>query len=145
MDDEFTQYSKSNPPRNRKKTGLKNIEIEVVGRDKTTRLDPNGAILVVIELPKKGLPFGEPDEKYPSLLSGGPGYLYRTPEVEIALSSGELISLLARDLKPGQFKALSKHFGLFFEIHQDFYDEASGEALQPVRFRATLKPNLKSN
>ena len=140
MDEDITHFSDRHPPKNRKETGLKVIEIEIVGLDKTTRTDPNGALMAIAELPKKGLPFGEPNPATPSEFSGQPGYLYRTSEIELALDTGELIGLLSRDLKPAQFKAITERYGIFFDTHDDFYDVRTGEALQPLRFRATLKP-----
>lgn len=65
----------------------------------------------------------------PSDLSGEPGYLYRTHEVQILLTKEELCRLALRRLHPPEVLQLLKRFGEFFEIHDDFYDPQTGEPI----------------
>jgi hypothetical protein len=66
-----------------------------------------------------------------SVISGEPGILFRTSEVSTSMTVGELRRLVFRSLRPEEFKALKEKHGIFFEIHDDFYDPETGEALQP--------------
>ncbi|MBC8741700.1 hypothetical protein F6X40_34630 [Paraburkholderia sp. UCT31] len=80
---------------------------------------------------QRELPFGDP-LLLPSVLSGMPSYILRTSEIELALAPRELLRLWRRNLRPDEFFKLRDTYGVFFEIHDDFYFEDTGEALQPV-------------
>lgn len=126
-----TVFSKVYPPANRVETGLGVIEIEIVGRDGRVKMDPNGAA----RLGYQGLlPVTEPVK--PSVLSGEPGFLFRTGDgIEVALSEGELVRLLRHELMPAEVLELHRLYGAFFETHDDFYDEKTGAALQRMSDR----------
>jgi hypothetical protein len=64
-------------------------------------------------------------------------YLYKTStndgiELEIHLCHPHLLRLIAHQLEPEAFLNIYKKHGVFHEIHDDFYDEETGEALQPM-------------
>lgn len=122
-----TVFSERYPPRNRKATGLEVLEVELEDASGKVTVDPNGAAVIGYT---REVPLAKP--KWPSFLSGEPGFLYRTCEIELPLTHDELIRLLRHDLRPDEFHKLVGTFGVFFEIHADFYDEDSGEALQPM-------------
>ena len=76
-----------------------------------------------------------------SELSGRPAYEYcssddfngKKPErpLRLKLTLDEILRLGALTLKPEEFKKLYATHGIFFEIHDDFYDLTTGEAVQP--------------
>jgi hypothetical protein len=122
-----TVFSKKYPPRNRKLADrLFPITSEVVGEAGTFQLDPNRCIMLAAS---RELPFGDPLETR-SVLSERPGYIYRTAEIELVLAPRELIRFWLTSLRPEEFLALRDMFGIFYEIHDDFYDEETGTAWQ---------------
>lgn len=124
--DEFLSMSDRYPPRNRKVTGLGPIQIEIEDAFGKLTLDANRAAVVGLtrKLPVLGTVAN-------SVLSGQPGYLYRTVDVELALTEAEILRLMRLDLQPQEVKKLHETFGVFYETHDDFYDEETFEALQP--------------
>lgn len=122
------KFSTKYPPSNRSETGLGVLEIEITGAAGTLKLDPNRAAMIGYsgELPIE-------DPCWPSTLSGEPGFRYRTCDgVDLSLTPPELIRLLRHDLAPEEVLELHNAFGAFFETHDDFYDEQTGAALQPM-------------
>lgn len=120
-------YSERFPPRNRKQTGLSIIQVEIEDKLGVLKLDLNRAAVIGYT---KQLPVAQPG--WPSVLSGEPGFLYRNVELEVALTRDELVRLLRHDLRPQEVLKLLELYGAFHEIHDDFYDESSGVALQPM-------------
>lgn len=114
-------------PIGRVNTGLGVLQLEIVHGSGVLRMDPNTAVQAGYE---GDLKLGE--TVAPSSISGAPGYLYRSSEMQLALTLEELYRFLRRNLRPDEFLGLYRQFGSFFEIHDDFYDETTGEALQPV-------------
>jgi hypothetical protein len=51
-------------------------------------------------------------------------------KLSIAMNKKHIINLIRRNLEPDQYFLLLKKYGIFFEIHSDFYDE-DGIKLQP--------------
>ena len=122
-----TVFSLNYPPRNRKPTRLSVIELEVTGQGGSFQLDLNRAMMLACG---KELPFGDPLQDVPSVITGTtPSYILRTCEIELALAPRELLALWRRELTPNEFFRLRDTFGIFFEIHDDFYDEPTGLAL----------------
>lgn len=106
-------------------TGLGPVQIQIVDMGRTQLFNPNTVKIAAInDSLLLGTPVG------PSDISGEPGYLYRTHELQILLTKEELYRLALRTLHPGEALALLKRFGEFFEIHDDFYDPRTGEAIQ---------------
>ena len=76
-----------------------------------------------------------------SELSGNPGaYAFETidehdgrePRILILLlTPEEFRRMTLRSLTPNEVQTLLNRYGVFFEIHDDFYDQETGEALQP--------------
>lgn len=129
-EEQYVVYSDQYPPRNRKPTGLDVLDIELLDRLGTLRVDPNRAAVIGYT---GALPLLEPVAE--SCLSGAPGYVYRTREVELCLTRDELLRLRRRSLAPREVLKLLELYGSFHEIHQDFYDEETGEAFQPMQSR----------
>jgi hypothetical protein len=67
-----------------------------------------------------------------SVISGEPAVVYRAEDLVIPMTPRELLRFLAHALRPDEFFALRDQYGSFFEIHDDFYNERSGRALQPA-------------
>lgn len=65
-----------------------------------------------------------------SELSGEPGYRYRTGEVNLNLTTKEICRLTAHRLSPTEYLKLRDAHGIFFEIHDDFYND-DGKAIMP--------------
>ena len=128
---EPTVFSDAYPPRNRKVTdSLSVVQVEIVGGAGVTRVDLNQVAMYGYG---RELPFGDPLPDVPSMLTGqAPAYIVRTFEVEMALAPRELLALWRRELSPEQFFKLRDAFGIFFEIHDDFYDDETGQAFQPM-------------
>lgn len=128
---EWTSFSERFPPKNRVDTGLAVIQIEIVGADGVHRTDASGAAVMGF---KRLLPVKEPVK--PSVLSGEPGFLYRTYDgVEMALTAEEMLRLMRRELRPQEVLKLHSIYGAFFETHFDFYSENTGQAFQPMSAR----------
>lgn len=104
------------------------IDIEVTGGAGTFRLAPNESVLLGMA---RLAPFGEPLKDVPSEVSGQPAYRVRTSEAELKLTPEEVIRLWRRDLEPNEYFVLVGTHGDIYEIHDDFYDPATGVALQP--------------
>lgn len=120
-------YSNKYPVKNRPvNNGLGILDIEIQYDGGTLKLDPNSAAMAGFE---ESLALGNPIA--PSDLSGLPGYRYRTDSVELVLTRGELYRLLRRNLWPEEYFGLLHQYGAFHEIHDDFYSERTGVALQP--------------
>lgn len=115
-------------PKNRREVALGILDQRILWEGGAVDLDPNGmAMLCVIGDYPLGLPFTD----QPSILSGAPAYLYQSDDMELALSFEELDRFLRHDLKPDEFFKVLAFAGMHFEIHDDFYDLNSGEAVQP--------------
>jgi hypothetical protein len=121
------QFSALYPPKNRRPHPLPVVEIEIVSKDSTVRMDMNQA---AVACHLENLPLGEPF--VPSDLSGKLGYEYRSSEITLALTRDELYRLMRHALYPKEFFLLAEKYGIFFETHDDFYDEKSGSAHQMV-------------
>lgn len=134
-------------PKNRRPVALPILRIEIEDANRVQVMDPNRFALFGFRMnqrirrqPEDGRPFiaevSEADELVPlsdrrSDISGEPAVLYRSNDLEIALTPAELARLASLNLAPNEFFALLDKFGMAFEWHDDFYDEDTGEALQP--------------
>lgn len=122
------QENEDYPAKNRRPAlDLGVVESRIVSANGSTVLDANNLLFSVA---KGSLELGTPTTR-PSDISGAPGYVYQTTEIELVLTKPELLRLISRALEPKEFMALRDAFGDFYEIHDDFYDEFTGEALQP--------------
>lgn len=102
---------------------------EVVTATGTQVFDPNG--LAMEKVHKKIVGY-QPVPGCQSLLSGGPAIVVRTSDVVVHLTPEEFDRWVGRQLLPNEFFKLLDHYGIFHEIHDDFYDELTGIAMQPM-------------
>ena len=107
-------------------TGLDAVELHVVHSKGTLRMDANTALVYAAT---GTLPLGGPIG--PSCLSGQPGFLFRTCEVQLLLTEEELYRILRRDLWPDEVLSLRRRFGSFFEVNDEFYYQTAGVAKHP--------------
>jgi hypothetical protein len=136
-------YGSKFPPKNRPiRSDLGALDIEIAdGAGKVLKFDPNGLAVALV----KGDLAGElgrpiPKDVIGSAISGEAGYRYSDSEVDFILTREELGRFLVYDLKPNEYFALRAKYGMFFQIHDDFYDEESGQALQPKFGGAAVPP-----
>jgi hypothetical protein len=116
--------------KNRKSQSLPilRIEIETAG-GAVAVVEPNAAMMMAIEAE---YPVGEPIAGRQSDCSKRPAtHLFRADDVELALSLEELDRFMRFDLRPKEFEALRDKFGIFFQIHDDFYCFGTGRSVQP--------------
>ncbi|WP_018234396.1 hypothetical protein [Thioalkalivibrio thiocyanodenitrificans] len=121
-----TLFDPQYPPKNRVATVRSPLDLEIEDAQRKHSFDPNGLVLAVFQ---NQLELGPAVQA--SDLSGAPGYLYRAEDVEIALTIEEIRRLVLRALTPEEYFKLRTRYGVFFEIHDDFYDSLSGAACQP--------------
>jgi hypothetical protein len=105
------------------------LRIEIHHANGTEVLDPNGVTIAMVSNPPAHRTWKPTDRV--SIISGEPAILYKTHEVELALTPDETYRLVMRCLTRDEFRSLHKQVGSFFEIHGDFYDPQDGTALQP--------------
>lgn len=124
----MTTFSHQFSPRNRASTGLGVLGITVEDAKGISEYDPTRLVIACAEGELKGL---VPLAGTVSDISGQPAVVLSTSELRLALTPDELQRLVFRSLSPREFFALAYKYGVFFEIHDDFYDEETGVALQP--------------
>lgn len=115
-------------PKNRQPERLPVCEIRIAWDGGELVTDPNALILMAYQ---GGYPVGLPFSERPSALSGAPSYLYKSDNLEIPLTLGELDRMNRRALASGEFKALMQRYGRFHEIQGDFYFFENGVSAQP--------------
>jgi hypothetical protein len=119
------------PPRNRLPDELPILRIEVEHADGLEAFDPNGMIICLLGRKAEMLAWNPLPDRV-SDVSGEPAVLYRSHDCEVALAPEELVRYVGHALKPEEYFALRERHGDHFEIHDDFYDAETGEALQSV-------------
>lgn len=130
--------------RNRSHSPLPILEIRVLHRDGIETTDPNGVVASAVygatgQMPqfvavKQIIKLRElrPRKGTKSIVSGKPALICHTHNDVAALSHDEMHRLFDRNLTPEEYFTIRNFFGIFHEIHEDFYDPASGTALQAV-------------
>ena len=94
------------------------------------RYDPNALVVAGFGGELRHLP-GDPSKI--SVISGESGCLtYRAIDISIDMTPAEADRFVRHALKPHEHKKLRYTSGLFYEIHEDFYDPATGVAEQPI-------------
>lgn len=106
------------------------LRIEIHHADGVLEFDPNGILQACIQSPSTFDALQS--EGALSAISGAPGLIYKTDQVRVGLTSSEIQRLTRHALMPEEYFALRRVTGSFFEIHDDFYDPHTGEALQPM-------------
>lgn len=116
-------------PRNRAKNILSALDLRIGDGRNTNFFTPNA-----IQSAALGWDMAPPTWKClrTSILSGHPAITYQADDLAFALSQDEVRRLILRALTPGEYFALIDRFGEFFDIHDDFYDPETGEAVQPI-------------
>jgi hypothetical protein len=108
------------PPRNRRAEPLPCWLVEIVHKDGIKTFDPVGLILYVIRRGEELLKLKPMCGLY-SDVSNQPAVLYRSNDVEIALSPEELYRLASYSLHCGEYQRLRNEFGIFHEIDAKHY------------------------
>jgi hypothetical protein len=94
-----------------------------------TKYDPNGFVVAGI---MKTLLDHIPAPDIASDISGAPAVLFRASDMTVRVTPEELRRMAMLSLRPDEFFALWKaNENIFHLIHDDFYDYATGESLQP--------------
>lgn len=107
------------------------LRIDITHAEGTDSFDPNTITIRMIEEPEYLSSLKSTGDI--SILSAEPGVIYKTDEFEACLTAGEIGRLTMRALTPSEFKGLRRAFKgqRIHEIHDDFYDQDTGEAMQP--------------
>lgn len=106
------------------------IGIEVLDQNGTHSFTPND---ILVAFARDNIQDTlRPIDGLQSICSGEPAVIYRTAEAEFALTPEELRRLTFKSLTPAEFMAIRDKVGDLFDIHDDFYDQRTGEALQPL-------------
>lgn len=135
-------------PKNRKVESLPVLQILIDHADGTIKCCPNAlALSAAMAMSGEKIEVGpgflgegsevfNPLELKPadakSIISGAPAVVYRADDLEIPLTPEELFRFMKHDLKPEEYLALRGHFGMFYEIHEDFYEPDHHFACQPM-------------
>jgi len=132
----LTVFTSKYPPKNRVETpelGACEVEVSAPGTAETTVcLSTFTASDLAVAGVAENLPLPVLGQgAFISDISGAPAYRYATSEVQLHLTATEMYRLMRRNLEPAEYLSLRTKFGVFFEIHDDFYDEATGKAMQP--------------
>lgn len=106
------------------------LKIEIIHKNGVEVFDPVTIIMCLMKTPQS-FELLEPTDQT-SVISGEPALRYKTSSCDVPLTAQEIHSLVMKNLSKEQFFALKKVTGDFFEIHDDFYDPETGEALQPI-------------
>jgi len=105
-------------------TGLGAFQVHIIDSGRTHHFDRNTLRnAVTLDTLRLGSSLGHSD------ISRQPAYLYRTRELQILLTKGEIHRLVLHELQPSEVQKLRKRYGNFFEIDEDFYQRDTGEAL----------------
>jgi hypothetical protein len=111
------------PKKNRRPEELPVLRLEVEDANAVKVFDPNTIAMWIFEHGEKSLVPIEPA-----------GIVkYRSCDFELCLKPEVLARLVLIDLSPSEYFELRNQFGMAHEWHDDFYDEATGIALQPHR------------
>ncbi|WP_394155787.1 hypothetical protein [Loktanella salsilacus] len=105
------------------------VRIEIHHANGIEAFDANTIIMTCFNTPEQISNLVSPGN--PSFLSGQPALLYKTFQFETWLTHEEIYRMTMRNLNPAEALKLLELYGPVFEIHSDFYDDSTGEALQP--------------
>ena len=103
------------------------LRIEIRHAQGTSVYDPNTLLKTCVMEPSKLLDLPTAGEK--SVIYGGPAVEYRTDEFAAWLTPEEIFELTMRTLAADKVVKLREVVGDVFELHGDFYDLETGEAL----------------
>lgn len=112
--------------RNRQAVEIPFLRIEIHWDGGMVVHDPNSMCVAGMEA---DYPLGQPFKDRPSILSGKPSYLYKADDLEIPLTLDELDRLVRLALRKREALKLIETYGVFHEVHDDFY--VDGSSWQP--------------
>lgn len=115
-------------PKNRRSVSLGILDIEIESKEGIHKTDPNGAAQMAC---LGDYPNLTPIDGLKSELSRKPAIKIRFDNIELALAFDEMDRLFRRQLRRKEVLYLIKTYGMFHEVHEDFYDEL-GYAYQPI-------------
>lgn len=112
------------------------LRIEIAERDKVHVGDPNSIVTGILngelDIPNMG-----PHVGWNSVLTDEPALQYRCSDIVLELTPAELDRFIRHDLYPEEFLKLRTLYPYrhpdIYDLHDDFYDEETGMALQPLR------------
>ena len=108
------------------------LRIEIAALDEVKVYDPNSLTMGIIQGTLRPLDMARNPE-WISDISGQAGLQYRSSSMVVNLTPQEMERFIKRNLGPAEFHILAELFGEdAFEIHSDFYNPMTGEALQPI-------------
>lgn len=125
-----------NTPKNRKETRLAVLEIEIESYEKIHKFDPNTMACAAYN---GDYPDMFPIPKLKSEISFQPAYLVRVDNIELALSFQELDRFFRHALRKREVNYLLKTYGMFHDIHEDFYWEGTKQQPMSISVNAKLK------
>jgi hypothetical protein len=125
-------------PKNRKETRLDILDIEIESFEGIHKFDPNTMARVAYT---GDYPDMLPVPKLKSEISFQPAYLVRVDNIELALSFQELDRFFRHALRKREVKYLLKTYGMFHDIHEDFYWE--GTKQQPMSISVNARSKIK--
>lgn len=109
------------------------LRIEISHGEGIDVFDPNEVLVAALETQDAASRWPPlPGGACRSVLSGAPAAIYRTMDKQIPLAPDELRRMILHALEPWEALKMRAIFGDLFEIHADFYDPDTGEALQPA-------------
>ena len=115
--------------KNRRAKSLPVLDIRIEWEGGELLTDPNGACMMAVTGDWK---VGPPSPKFKSHLTGEPGYRLSFDNIRVCLTFDEMDRLYRHDLVDDEYFALRKRYGMFHEIHEDFYYPEDGVAWQPI-------------
>jgi hypothetical protein len=117
------------PKKNRENVSMPVLQLSVDTLTGKCLYEPNTLVFAAYDGELLRLPT-LPDTR--SIISGQPAVVYHVDDLRIPLTPDELVRLAQRALTPYEYFRLRNHYGDAFDWHDDFYDEATGVALQPT-------------
>lgn len=131
-------HDTDHPPKNRLPESRPILDLEIEHRSGVEHFDPNSQIMALAAQPDFVAGW-QPVEGAVSVISGQPAIVYRAADLEIPLTVDEYAGLVGCELEPDEFRKLLEAYGMFYEIHDDFYSPATGEAFQPKDLRSRVR------
>lgn len=123
-----------NSPRNRRSVSLGILDVEIEGAEGVYNTDPNGTAMMAVTGEYPNL---TPIAGLKSEISGKPAYYVRVDDIQMALSFEEMDRFFRHALRKREVEYLIERYGMFHEVHGDFYVE--GYAWQPIKISFEVK------
>ncbi len=124
-------------PKNRKDKKLDILDIEVESSEGIKLFDPNSIAMMAATGEYQNI---TPIPNLKSEISKKPAYKIRTDDIELHLSFEEMDRFFRRSLRKREVAYLIETYGMFYEIHGDFY--VDGVAWQPIEIPSETKQKI---